>query len=122
MNATDHALLAGAMALAMGLVKVLEKVFDWASNRKGKEIKAVLDGDTARTLRETNEQVRHTSDIIGLRDNDGIPMVYTPRSYLDNQLKMTEALRDLSQNQDTTTSQLEATNKKIDEILASIKK
>jgi ABC-type transporter Mla subunit MlaD len=110
------------MALAMGLVKVLEKVFDWASNRKGKEIKAVLDGDTARTLRETNEQVRHTSDIIGLRDNDGIPMVYTPRSYLDNQLKMTEALRDLSQNQDTTTSQLEATNKKIDEILASIKK
>lgn len=122
MDASEHALLAGAMAIAVGLVKIIEKAFDWLTSRKDRETKAVIDVETARALRETNDRVHHSDEIISLRDNDGIPMVYTPRSYLDNQLKMSEAIRDMSDAHDHTTSELERTNKKIDEILASIKK
>lgn len=115
MTGGDHALLATMMALAMGLVKVLEKLADYLMGKKSKEIKAVLDEETARALRDTNDRMHHTDEIVSLRDNDGIPMVYTPRSYLDNQLRMAEALRDVSRES-------QSTSEKIDEILRSLKR
>lgn len=114
----SHALLATLMALAVGLVKVLEKVADWLMKR-GKDDKATvvasLDAEASRMVRETYEKNGDVHQVISRTDNDGVPLVYTPRSYLDNQLRMAEALRDVSKES-------ESTAKKIDDILASLKK
>ncbi len=114
----SHALLATLMALAVGLVKVLEKLADWFMKR-GKEEKAMviasLDAEASRMVRETYEKNSAVHQVVSRTDNDGIPMVYTPRSYLDNQLRMAEALRDVAKNTDSNAE-------KIDEILRSLKR
>jgi hypothetical protein len=114
----SHALLATLIALAMGLVKVLEKFADWLMKR-GKDDKstmvASLDAEASRMVRETYEKGADVHQVVSRTDNDGIPMVYTPRSYLDNQLRMAEALRDVSKG-------TESNAEKIDEILRSLKK
>lgn len=118
MTGGDHAILATAMALAMGLVKVIEKLADWLMKR-GKDEKstvvASLDAEASRMVRETYEKGGDVHQVVSRTDNDGIPMVYTPRSYLDNQLRMAEALRDVSK-------QSESTAQKIDDILRELKK
>jgi hypothetical protein len=123
MNASDHALFTSAMAIALVLVKVLEKCFDWVTKRvsggKDGATKVELGDEPSRMIRETYEQSKHTDEIVSIRDNDGIPMVYTPRSSLENQLKMAEALRDMSKD---TVSSSEELSRKIDEVLAEIKK
>lgn len=114
----SHALLATMMALAVGLVKVIEKLTDWLMKR-GKEDKstvvASLDSEASRMVRETYEKGTDVHQVVSRTDNDGVPLVYTPRSYLDNQLRMAEALRDVSKESASTA-------KKIDEILSSLKK
>lgn len=124
MDTGDHAMIGMAMAIALGLVKALESLITWAVKRSkngGKEevTKVELGSEPSRMIRETYESTKHVDEIISLRDHDGVPMVYTPRSALENQLKMAEALRDLSRD---TVSRQDAISKKIDEVLSSIKK
>jgi hypothetical protein len=124
MDASDHAILTSALAIALMLVKVLEKSFDWVTKKLTKEkeggtSRVELAEEPSRMIRETYESARRVDEISSVRDHDGIPMVYTPRSALENQLKMAEALRDMSR--DTVSSQ-EEISRKIDEVLAEIKK
>ena len=124
MDAGDHAILTSALAIALVLVKVLEKAFDWVTKKISKEkeggvSKVELAAEPSRMIRETYEQTKHTDEILSVRDGDGIPMTYTPRSALENQLKMAEALRDMSRDTVNTSEQI---SKKIDEVLAEIKK
>jgi len=124
MDAADHAIITSAMAIALVIVKILERSVDWITKKLTKEkeggvSRVELAAEPSRMIRETYEQTKHADEILSVRDGDGIPMVYTPRSALDNQLKMAEALRDMGR--DTVSSQ-EQISKKIDEVLAEIKK
>lgn len=132
LDASDHAMIATAMAIALGLVKALESLITWAVKRtRGKEetTKVELATEPSRMIRETYEKTNKIEETVNLRDGDGIPMVYTPRSSLANQVKMAEAIRDLSHSQDNAltgqaeilTGQAEI-SRKVDEILSSIKK
>jgi hypothetical protein len=105
-------------------LSALESFITWAVKRSkngGKEetLLVELASEPSRMIRESYENSKHTDEIISLRDHDGVPMVYTPRSALENQLKMAEALRDLSKD---SSNRDEEISKKIDEILSNIKK
>lgn len=121
MDAHDHVSIGAITAGAIGLVKIMESLVSWASKkvRPGKEKQEVtLAVEPSRMLRETYEHASHVSNIVSLRDGDGIPMVYTPRSALQNQLKMAEAIRDIEVEH--RSNHLEV-SRKIDEILSSLK-
>jgi hypothetical protein len=121
----DHAMIATAMAIALGLVKALESLITWAVKRSRGKVETArveLGSEPSRMIRETYEATGKIGEIVSLRDGDGVPLVYTPRSALETNVKMAEAIRDLSRDQELEcTSRVELT-RKIDEILATIKK
>jgi hypothetical protein len=127
MDGSDQAILAAAMAVAVGLVKVVEKLVDWLAkksrNAKGEGVTVVsLDPETSRVVRETHELSENVARVIERTDYDGVPMVYTPRSIVGNQLKMAEAIRELSHAQDRVHESQEEIDRKLDEILSALRK
>lgn len=139
METSDHATIGAVITLALGVVKAAEAFINWLIKKsRGKEAAARaltvdLSTEPARMLRETYERANRIDDVMSLKDRDGIPMVYTPRSFIDTQSRVAEAIRDLGTGQvqldkkqsdalETLRKFDEDYSKKLDEILSHIKK
>src|SRR5258708_30131490 len=135
MNPSEHGMLASLIGLAFGFIKILENLALWGIKRmkNSKEsgsgnVTVRLDADVSRMVRETHERAVRADSILCKTDNDGIPMVFTPRSLMENQLRMAEALRDVGSSCERINSNIERVahrqegqGEKLDEILDQVK-
>jgi hypothetical protein len=117
MTGSDHALLGALMAMSVGLVKIIERVVDWAVAKKKKKLEddedaerqnsnghrpfviVQLDPEASRMIMNTNNKINQVSDIIAKIDSNGIPMVYTPRAMVGAQEKLADEMKDLTNGQ-----------------------
>lgn len=117
MEAADHVAMGSVFAVALAVVKMLEHlVLALVERFSAKEDKKVeLAEEPSRMIRETYENSERVHDIVGRHDDDGVPMVYTPRSSFATQQRMADALTDISNSHDRL-------SEKVDEVLSEIKK
>jgi hypothetical protein len=85
-----------AFALAHGLVKILETVLN-----------KLLGKDVNHLSEEERHWSRTTHDILTKTDEEGVPLVYVPRSMFDTQKEVVKALAAITQHQEKMTYILE---------------
>lgn len=130
----DQAVIAALMAIAMAMVKVFEKLAEWVVSKlkdgKGEASVFVrLDPESSRMMRESHERVQVIHDTITVRDNDGIPMVFSSRKNYElaqaGALQLHEVHRDLTltgEKVDKVGERLEDVDRRTDEILRIVRK
>lgn len=120
MMAHDDTTVAMLIALAMGLMKVLEKFAEWAMSKMKKD--KGTNGHSAKLDPETAMALKEIHDIVQLKDSDGVPLVYWPRSQTETQKEMAETLRDISRAQDKTVDRLELVADRLGDIVKNTDK
>ncbi|HEU5118862.1 MAG TPA: hypothetical protein VFT74_19875, partial [Isosphaeraceae bacterium] len=113
LDASDHAVLGALLGIALGFVRIVEAVIEWAAKKMGNgkshggnpsanghTMMVTLDPESSRMIRETYERTANVQDIVQRRDPDGTPLVYMPRSFGDTQQRTLELVRDVSQSQE----------------------
>lgn len=107
-DATSSVLVASLIALAVGLVKVVERLIDWAMKRKKQEqhkqvehnnMVLKLDDTISKMFVEDHAHINTMLDVMSVRDGQGVPLVYTPRSIMDEQRQMSMLLGQISASQ-----------------------
>lgn len=105
MEETTMSTLAGIISAVVVFtitsVKLVEKLIDYFINKKstGGDVKTVLFSDNQeKILADTYDMVTKTYDIVKRTDNDGTPLCYHPRVYLDHFIEMYKQSMD-TQNQ-----------------------
>lgn len=86
----DHGLLAAALAVALGLLKVLEKALTWVFAKMRPSRPAVVElGPKSRDLvLGILARAEDSAEILGRADADGTPLVYGPRKDVRRVLDM----------------------------------
>jgi hypothetical protein len=107
--------------LAVALVKIVDKLVDWVgkkmNGRNGHHKTVVqLDAEMSRIIHETHLRTSATSDIVSVKDQSGAPMVYTPRSLVEDSRKTVEHMRDLSYVIQRLVDRVEGVEDKVDDI------
>lgn len=115
-DASEHAANGGMIALALGLVKLLEHLITWITKKaKGEErektVVVELGPEPSRMLREVYEATQDIRQVTELKDNDGVPLVFTPRSMIQTQ--MAAALRDVDRKTDEIAESVEQISRDI---------
>lgn len=119
----DDVTVAALLAISIGLLKIVEKVIEWGfkkvSERNGNAVNTgitsvQLDPESARYFREIYEKAHDIHNTISIKDNDGVPMVYSSRSNNENVKDIALCLRDVSSSQERITSALDKIEDKID--------
>lgn len=122
MTGSDHALLGALMAMSVGLVKIIERLVDWMVEKKKKRLEdeeraakgtnGHSNGHSAKLDEETAVALKEIHGIVSLKDQDGVPLVYWPRSQIATQKEIAETLCDINRSQDKMVDRLEtiATN------------
>jgi nitrate reductase NapAB chaperone NapD len=126
MDFQDGAAMAGLISVIVALAKVIEAlVGKVASSRKKDKENSVpeaekpvivqLDPESSRMLRETYESTRNLENIVYLKDKDGVPLVYSPRSMTENVVQIATSMRDVVTTQERTVHVLERIEDKVDD-------
>lgn len=119
---TSPTFQASLIAIGMGLIKIIEKLVEWGSkkikkaNGNGTTVVS-LDPETSRML----ARVGHIDEIVSVRDNDGRPLVYSPRSMEENMDRVTDILKEVAASQMRVYSRMDENTEKLDEILATLR-
>jgi hypothetical protein len=111
--------VAALIAVAMGLVRIVEKIVEWGVKKmSGEEKKAVvvLDPDTTRIINEIHSRTLSLTETIGLRDPDGVPMVYSSRQVAEDVRATALVLRDISYTQQKLLDRLEALDDRVEDV------
>jgi hypothetical protein len=124
MEMHDDATIAGLLALAIGLIKVIEVLVIWGmkkmkSGREGANGHVTLvqlDPSTSQALKEILEKVHDVHQISQVKDQDGIPMMYSSRSNNENVKQIALCLRDVSHCQERIVEKLDKMNDKLETI------
>lgn len=102
------------LALAIGTVKLLEKVVEWGitkikekRSKKGSNGHSNGNGHSHSLDAKTIQALKEMHDIVQLRDSDGVPMVYWPRSQVDIQKEIVSTLHDINRSQDRMVDRLD---------------
>lgn len=117
----DSATIAGLIALAVSLVKLLELFAAWALKKiqpakdgsNGHVSLVQLDPITSQALRDILERVHDVSEIVKVKDRDGTPMVYSSRTNNDNVQQIATCLRDVSKCQERIVERLDKMDDKL---------
>lgn len=110
---------AGLIAVAIGLVKIIEKLVEWTIKKmspNNERMSVVLDTETLKLLHETYTKSAIATEIMVLKDTDGVPMVYTPRSIPDDLRQTALLLRDISYTQQKLLDRLEALDDRVEDV------
>jgi hypothetical protein len=91
----DPAILAGLMALCLGLLKILEKAIGWAADKVAPKQPSVVElgPKSLDVLYDIKRKAEDTAEIIGRVDHDGTPLVYGPRKEARDILKRLGVLK-----------------------------
>ena len=119
----QEATIAGLLALAMGLLKVLEVFGGWlvkkmSPDKEGSEKKVVvvqLDPEVSRLIHDTHDKVIRLHDINNVKDHDGIPLVYSSRTMAENVSAVAAAVRDVSSSQEKIVDVLKELDDKVED-------
>lgn len=127
---TDQATIAGLLALAIGLVRVLEKVIEWGSKKirggtenRGETTTIVrLDGETTRMVHDIHTRTGWMSETMSVKDPDGTPMIYSPRSIGDDMKDIASLIRDASLVNQRVLDRLESLDDRVTDVQANVRK
>ena len=120
----SEATIAGLLALALGLVKVVEIFGTWAmkkmspakSEKSSEKVVVVqLDAEVSRMIRDTHDRVHTMHEVTNVRDHDGIPLVYSSRTTGENVSAVAAAVRDISSSQEKIVDVLKDLDEKVEE-------
>ena len=111
----DNTTVAALLAITIGFVKVLEKIADWAyaryvnnnnrgANNNGNMSIVQLDPMASAALVEILKRTEKIDDLLSPRDNDGVPLIYFPRS----------SIHDIVARQRATLDKIDEIDKKIE--------
>lgn len=130
---SDSAVVASAIAVALGLVKVVESlvsvVVKRLTNGRQQHVPTVvqLDQEVSRLMRETHERTATIEQIVSARDSTGAPMVYSPRPCSIDEMKV--ELRSISENvveimraQDDVADGVSTANERLESIIVASSK
>lgn len=103
------------LALALAVVKLLEKGAEWAITRfkarkkdgEDEHTNGHTNGHSAKLDAETAQALKEIHDIVQLRDGDGVPLVYWPRSQIETQKEIAKSLTELNRSNDKIVDRLE---------------
>lgn len=125
---TDAATVAALIGAVVGLVKVLDKVVDFVgswikqkttppaqADAKTAVVVVQLDAEVSRMIRDTHDKVFLMHNVVGEKDFDGVPLVYSSRSVGENVVAVAAAVRDVSSSQERIVDVLKDMDDKIDE-------
>lgn len=113
-NVTETAALTGTIVALVELVKwLVQKV---AGGKKPGIAHARLEPETNSLIRELHDSTKKIEEIISLRDPDGIPFVYSPRSIVAVQKEIAEILRAVSVSQQRVAEVCERIEERLDDI------
>lgn len=106
---------AGLLALAVGLVKIVEVTIRWGLTKIKKEPKVgtskpvmvQLDPEVSKLIVETGENVRDMHMVMGRVDQDGTPMVYSSRSGIDTLREIAAMVKDAARSQERLAATLD---------------
>jgi hypothetical protein len=107
----DAVTIAAMMGVIMALIKILEIFCSWllnklivnndvSKNNKDHIGIVMLDSEYSKLVRETYDMTLKMKDIIVQKDLDGAPLVYYPRSVVDEQKKVCGIIKDISSLQE----------------------
>jgi uncharacterized protein YlbG (UPF0298 family) len=108
----DAALVSGFIALAYGLIKLATLLVNKLRTKDDeKPAFTARDREMLTSLYEDHTEVKNLvtkiSDIHDVKDEDGIPLVYVPRSYTIQHEKIIDALTQITKSQERTAYILE---------------
>lgn len=104
----NEALLIAAITVAVGLVEIVKKLIEKMMSRNGNGNGHAKIGDLAHKL----DALVAWHDV---RDQNGVPMGYFPRSIIDTQKEMTVALQSISATQEKIAEHLDHLKDRLDE-------
>ena len=127
MDISNEATVAALLGLTIGLVKVIERLVDWALNSRkksngngvsngtnGHKTYVQLDPETTAYLRELQEKIHDIHATVAVKDSEGIPMMYSSRANNEDIKQVALCLRDVSNNQERIAETLEKTSERIE--------
>jgi hypothetical protein len=113
---SNPSVFASMMALAFGLMKLLEitltALFKKYKLTKPQKIEVQLDPELAQRIMEMDEKLNSMSNVMGRTDNDGTPMVYSSRSGVDAVREIAIIMRNTSQTLERLAHMLERLEQK----------
>ena len=128
MELADSAALAATVSVAVGLMKVVERLIDnhvkkdsdKKEEKKESEKKVVITVDSAlgEILGQNTEKINDIHKVMSKTDNDGSPLVYSSRTSLDLVRTIAQMLHEVSINQERLAKTLE---KLEDKIIANVR-
>lgn len=104
------------LALAIGVVRLVETFAQWAYKKwvkraeedaEGTGTNGHRNGHSAKLDPETALALKEIHDTVTLKDSDGVPLVYWPRSQIDTQKDIAKTLQDISRSQDKMVDRLQ---------------
>ena len=116
MTGADHAILGTLMAFAVGVVKIIERLVDRFADKKKKEGNGHTNGHSSTLDPQVSQAIKEIHDVVQLRDGDGVPLVYWPRSQMETQKEMAKSLVDINRGQDKMVDRLERVGDSLEEI------
>lgn len=82
----DNSTVASLIVAAISLIKIVEKIFDWGFEKFIKKqqsnVIVQLDAQASAAIVELLRRTEDIQEILYTKDNDGIPLVYFPRSHI----------------------------------------
>lgn len=115
MEATITAAIVAAMITAIKVIDVLVDKFIKSDKGEKGTVTVVLDPEISRIVHETRENTAAILQICTTMDQDGIPMVYTPRSLVNHQEKILDVCRQISYSQEKVVETCEKLVDRVDE-------
>lgn len=117
-ESTDPALMATLLAIAMGLVKILESVVTWAIKRvrpesADKQMVVRLDSESSRLIRNTSDKIDSISIIVNRVDQMGTSLIYGPRTDVSYVSAAVERIEEKVDNIEKLTESIASSKKDI---------
>lgn len=123
----NEAIIAALIAIVVSFAKIVEMCIGWFVGKfKKKEgtngHNIHLDPETCRILRDIYEKSHDLFNVIGVKDSDGVPMVYSSRSNNENVQQIALILRDVVNTQERIVTCLDRMNEKVSKIEYDVSK
>jgi hypothetical protein len=103
MDTSTIGIVVAAATVIAAIFKLMEAMFSWMSKKLGKEKETVyceLDPETMGIFRQIGESLRRVDEIVSVRDQNGVPMVYTSRDAIAKVHKIHSDAAEIRKSQD----------------------
>ncbi len=110
---------AGLIAVAIGLVKIVEKLVEWTFKKMspdGAKPVVELSPEISRLIHETHQRTVLMAEIMGVKDGEGVPLMYSSRVIAEDVRSTAMVLKDISYTQQKLLDRLEALDERVSDV------